>query len=303
MIIIFTFFPDLHSWLRLFGVDLYKMLGSNYHDETIDQPKPGLVSPILGPGLRVISGLSCSTEGILKEFSRPSMVHQSNVRVDELEWSNPELTKLGAFSSSGPVLGPGVLVSRVEEKALVTLVPTRENSVVQAVARDLLNGSLLLDITLPHHRHHTLYLVKDTSMRDEDIQQLERLSGLFNVTVHQAEHPEVRVTGSSASLVLMYGVSASSARHRLLRHVLRKTADHAWEKERHLVARGGPSLKSWTPEEKEILLREGTVPGYTPAELHSVHRFPLLADDASNVVFRRDADRRRRRSRTKYPQL
>ena len=289
--------------MRLYGVDLSLMLGSNYHDETLDKPSPELTTPILDPALRVISGLSCSTEGVLNLFSTPTLLPLSNVRVDELQWSNPGLPKLGSFSSSGPVLGPGVLVSRVDDRALVSLVPTRDNSVVQAVARDLLNGSVLLDVTLPHHRHHTLYLVKeDSSVKDEDFQQLQRLSGLFNVTVHEGEHPEVRVTGNSASLVLMYGVTPSAARHRLLRHVHHRTAEHAWEAERHLVARGGPSLHTWTPEEKEVLLRDGSVPGFTPAELHSVHRFPLLADDASNVVFRRDADRRRRRSRTRDPQ-
>lgn len=279
-----------------------KMLGSKYHDETLDNPLKDIETPNIKPSLRVISGLSCSKRGVLRSFSRPSLLPESLVQIDEPRLATSQWSMLGKFSSSGPVLGPGILVSRVNERALVTLVPYRENSVVQAVARDVLNGSALLDVTLPHHKHHTLYLVKeDVSARAEDLLQLQRLSGIFNVTSHDGEHPEIRVTGTTTSLVFLYGTSPEAFRHRILRHVHHRAAEHAWQAERRLVESGGPSLHPWTAEEREILLRDGEVPGFVAAELHSVHRFPLLADDASNVVFRRDIDRRRRRSRP-FPQ-
>lgn len=270
------------------------MLGSTYHDETLSKCEDGHTPSVLKPALSVISGLSCSTQGIVNEFSRPSLVPKSAIRSDEPSGSEDVVQ----FSSAGPVLGPGIMVSKHAGRALITLVPSRENSVVQGVARDVLNGSALLELTLPHHRHHTLYLVKDdVSSRHEDLQQLQRLSGLFNVTVHEGQHPELRVAGGSASLVILYGSTVSSARHRLLRHVQRRAAEHAWAAEVQRVKRGSPGLHPWTEAEKRDLLRTGEVPGYTASELHPVHRFPLLADDASNVVFRH-SDRRRRRSRS-----
>ncbi|RXG62290.1 Teneurin-m, partial [Armadillidium vulgare] len=291
-------YTDTHNWLKLFGMDMDRMLGSKYHDETLDDPLQDLETPNIEPSLRVISGLSCSKKGVLSSFSRPSLLPESLVQIDEPRLASSTWSMLGRFSSSGPVLGPGILVSRVNERALVTLVPYRENSVVQAVARDVLNGSSLLDLTLPHHRHHTLYLLKeDVSAKDDDLEQLQRLSGLFNVTSHEGEHPEIRVIGYTTSLVFIYGTTPEAARHRLLRHVHHRAAEHAWQAEKRLLESGGPSLHPWTPEERDVLLQEGKVPGFVAAELHSVHRFPLLADDASNVVFRKDVDRRRRRSR------
>ena len=268
------------------------MVGSNYHDETLEACVDGHTPSVLKPTLSVISGLSCSTTGIVNKFTRPSLVPKSAVRADEVV--RADLSH--QFSSAGPVLGPGIMVSRHADRALITLVPTRENSVVQGVARDVLNGSALLELTLPHHRHHTLYLVKeDISSQHDDLQQLQRLSGLFNVSVHDGQHPELRVTGGAASLVILYGSTASTAKHRLLRHVQRRAAEHAWAAEVQRVKRGGPGLHPWTDDEKQELLRSGEVSGYSASELHPVHRFPLLADDASNVVFRH-ADRRRRRS-------
>ena len=268
-----------------------RLLGSKYHDETLNHNQP----IVMETPVRVISGLSCAKENVLEHFSRPTLLPKSLVQVDDPRLASAKWSVLGTFSSSGPVLGPGVLVSKVNEKAVVTLVPHRDNSVVQAVARDVINGSALLDVILPHHKHHTLYLLKEElRTMNEDWQQLQRLSGLFNITKHDSE---IRVVGQTASLVFLYGTSPETARNRLLRRVQRKAADQAWLNEKRLLQSGGPSLHPWTREERATLLRQGYVPGFVASELHSVHRYPLLADDASNVIFRRDVDRKRRRTK------
>lgn len=295
----FHLLSDLHSWLRLFGVDMSKMMGSSYHDETVEKQEGGLLqAPQLAPSLSVISGLSCSTEDVLHQFSHPSLLPDSLVRSDAPAWAIPSWAPLERFSSSPPVLGPGVLVSRVNGRALVTLVPSKENPVVQDVARDVLNGSALLDITFTHHHHHTLYLVKENpELHHDDLQQLERLSGRFNVTSKEnGEHHEIRVAGNDVSLILLYGVDPHTARHRLLRHAHHRAVTRAWENERLLVERGAPSSYEWTVEERVELVSKGSISGYIPADIHSIHRYPFLADDPTNVVFRRDIGRRRRRS-------
>ncbi|CAL4063225.1 unnamed protein product [Meganyctiphanes norvegica] len=292
-------YTDLDSWLKLYGVDLSLMLGSQYHDETVELPKGLLKAPQLAPSLNVISGLSCSTGGVLKHFSEPSLMPQSLVQSSSPAWTMPTWSVLGHFSSSPPVLGPGVVVSRVQDRALVTLVPSRENSVVQDVARDVLNGSALLDVTMTHHHHHTLYLVKeDPASRHDDLQNLQRLSGLFNVTSKEdGEHPEVRVVGIDVSLIIQYGTDSVSARKHLLRHAHHRAVERAWEMERRLAERGAPTTHPWSVEEREELISSGKVSGFLAADLHNIHRYPLLADDPTNVVFRRDTARRRRRSR------
>ncbi|KAK3862550.1 hypothetical protein Pcinc_031597 [Petrolisthes cinctipes] len=293
------YYTDVDSWLKLFGVDLSKMLGSSYHDEIVEKQLGGKpMATQLSPSLSIISGLSCSTEGVLEQFSRPTLLPESLVHSDAPVWAIPGWAALGRFSSSPPVLGPGVLMSRVDGRALVTLVPSKENPVVQGVARDVLNGSALLDVTLTHHHHHTLYMVKENAeLRHDDLQQLQRLSGRFNVTTKDnGEHHEIRVVGSDVSLVLLYGVDPPAARHRLLRHAHRRAVDRAWENERLLVEHGAPSTYEWSAEERVELVSKGSVSEYVAADMHSIHRYPLLADDPTNVVFRRDSGRRRRRS-------
>lgn len=148
---------DLTSWLKIMGINVDLMVGSSYHDEALNGCTKDSKSSVMEPVLTTISGLSCSTEGTVNEFTRASLVPRSFIRSEE----NVRAEMPVRFFSTGPVLGPGIMISRYNGKALITLVPSRENSVVQGVARDVLNGSALLDLTLPHHRHHTLYLVKE----------------------------------------------------------------------------------------------------------------------------------------------
>ena len=152
---------------------------------------------------------------------------------------------------------------------------------------------------MTHHHHHTLYLVKeDPASRHDDLQNLQRLSGLFNVTSKEdGEHPEVRVVGTDVSLIIQYGTDSVSARKHLLHHAHHRAVERAWEMERGLAERGAPTTHPWSVEEREELLSSGKVSGFLAADLHNIHRYPLLADDPTNVVFRRDTARRRRRSR------
>ena len=44
----------------------------------------------------------------------------------------------------------------------------------------------------------------------------------------------------------------------------------------------------WSASERDELLRVGEVRGFTGSEVHSVHKFPRLAGQASNIRFVRE---------------
>ncbi len=66
--------------------------------------------------------------------------------------------------------------------------------------------------------------------------------------------------------------------------------------EKAIVSAGFRGRGDWSPEEREELISNGVVGGWEGVELHTLHRYPQLADDPGNVAFRRDANRKRRKS-------
>lgn len=107
-----------------------------------------------------------------------------------------------AYKRSG--FGPGLLVSRSENgRALVSTVAST-NSVVQGVITSVLNGSIFIEFRSTHQ--NSFYFVKDNphKLRD-DTEELKRLGGLFNISVHDAENGIKVITSVSLSLKSFIG--------------------------------------------------------------------------------------------------
>ena len=62
------------------------------------------------------------------------------------------------------------------------------------------------------------------------------------------------------------------------------------------MAAGFQGRGDWTEEEKEELVQHGDVDGWNGIDIHSIHKYPQLADDPGNVAFQRDAKRKRRKT-------
>jgi len=93
-----------------------------------------------------------------------------------------------------------------------------------------------------------------------------------------------------------YGTEPDVERQRILKHAHKRAVEQAWKLEKAVVAAGFRGRNEWTPEERDELLANGIVGGWEGGELHTLHRYPQLADDPGNVTFRRDANRKRRKS-------
>lgn len=130
----------------------------------------------------------------------------------------------------------------------------------------------------------------------DDLEELRRLGGMFNVSTHEtADGKELRLHSTDAMVSIRYGTDPQQERHRLLKHAHKRAVERAWELEKALVTAGLSGRGEWSEEEREELSLRGRVEGYEGTDIHSVQRYPQLADDPGNVAFRRDARRKRKR--------
>ncbi|XP_055530573.1 teneurin-m isoform X3 [Wyeomyia smithii] len=292
-----NYMNDLKSWLRLFGYDVTKMQGSKYTKDMIYKPKAMIKSPQLAPDFGVMSGLQCIVEKVDERFSDFGFVPKPLLKM-ELKTRN----LLPRVAYRRGVFGEGVLISRIDGRALVSVVDG-SNSVVQDVVSSVFNSSYFLDLHFSIHDQDVFYFVKDNIMKlRDDTEELRRLGGMFNISTHEInDHAgtngkELRLHGPDAIVIIKYGVDPEQERHRILKHAHKRAVERAWELEKQLVAAGFQGRGDWTEEEKEELISHGDVDGWVGVDIHSIHKYPQLADDPGNVAFQRDSKRKRRKS-------
>ncbi|XP_048481184.1 teneurin-m isoform X4 [Plutella xylostella] len=292
------YMTNLASWLQLYGYDLTKMMGSKYITDMIFQPMGSVTAPMLVPDFGVMSGLQCIIEKVNDQLSNIDFVPTPLLKMEPITRN-----LLPRVSYKRGVFGEGVLISRVDGKAYIS-VADGANSVVEDVITTVFNNSYFLDVHFSIHDQDVFYFVKDNSLKiRDDMEELRRLSGKFNVSQDETNDQglEVRVhavgKGSAqAVIVLRYGVDPAQERIKLLKHAHKRAAARAWEREKALVAAGWEGRGSWTEEEKEELISHGIVDGWAAKDVHSVSKYPQLADDPANIVFVRDSRRKRRKS-------
>lgn len=197
------------------------------------------------------------------------------------------------------IFGPGVIISRnaIDNRAVVSVLDSSA-SVVQDVVSTVFNNSIFLDVHFSLHNQDVFYFVKDNVMKlRDDTEELRRLGSLFNFTTHEINSEghegaatggkELRLHSSEAMIIIKYGIDANVERRRILKHAHKRAVERAWEIEQQLVASGGDGSVAWTEDEKEELINHERVEHYEGVDIYSIHRYPQLADDPSNVVFQR----------------
>ncbi|XP_060653283.1 teneurin-m isoform X1 [Drosophila nasuta] len=288
---------DLDAWLRLFGYELNNMQSNRYTKLSQYTPQASIKSNTLAPDFGVISGLECIVEKTNEKFSDFDFAPKPLLKME------PKMRNLlPRVSYRRAVFGEGVLLSRIGGRALVSVVDG-SNSVVQDVVSSVFNNSYFLDLHFSIHDQDVFYFVKDNVLKlRDDNEELRRLGGMFNISTHEiSDHggsaaKELRLHGPEAVVIIKYGVDPEQERHRILKHAHKRAVERAWELEKQLVAAGFQGRGDWTEEEKEELIQHGDVDGWIGIDIHSIHKYPQLADDPGNVAFQRDAKRKRRKS-------
>ncbi|XP_072394437.1 teneurin-m isoform X1 [Diabrotica undecimpunctata] len=292
------YMTSFNSWLKLYGYDIEKMLGSRYVNQLIYRPKAVVTAPQLAPDFGIMSGLQCIVDKINEKFMDLSFVPKPLLK---MEPKTKNLLPRVAYRKS--VFGEGVLISRLGSRALVSVVEG-VNGVVQDVVTSVFNNSFFLNLQFSIHDQDVFYFVKDNVLKiRDDLEELRRLGGMFNVSTHEiTDHgsttpiKELRLHNPDAVVIIKYGADPDVETHKILRHAHKRAVERAWEIEKQLVAAGFQGRGDWTEEEKEELISHGDVDGYEGVDIHSIHKYPQLADDPGNVAFQRDTKRKRRKS-------
>ena len=297
---------SLESWLELFGYSWNNIVGPQESAAGLYQQQHQ--ESVVGH-FGVISGLRCLTENVRNGFTALGFVPPPRLR------SGDEIRRnlLPAISYRKPALGEGLLLSRTSSgKVSVVQVHYQDSQQQQQQLQDVL-GSVLgdsstvwLDVrstAVGQQLQETLYFVKESTAKlRDDLEDLQRLSGQFNVSVVDSsgstagEGSELRLTNSELAVSISYGVSVETARQRVLRTAHRRAVDAAWLLEKQLVESGLAGQQvDWSVDERVQLLATGRVDGFVGAQLHNISDYPQLADDPGNIVFRREDVKRKRR--------
>lgn len=289
------YYTNVSEWLELYGIELRLVLGSEYHEDTMVKPRAVVSVDTLGAS-EVVSGLWCQYRAGVRHLHGLSFFSQSHIQRQMGTWNGAPISRQAS------IFGPGVLVSNIDGRVLVTGVGDDDFAgVIGDVIRTVLNNSIILDVSSTQNGLDTFYFIKDNRKRaGEDMQHLRRLSGIFNISDSESERGhEIRMSTPTANLVIMYGERVQRARNRVLDEMEQRAARVAWQREVALVSLGRPGTHNWSPQEAAELVREGRVPGYVATHLHPASRYPLLAADPSNIIFKHETSRKRRKSRRK----
>jgi hypothetical protein len=176
----------------------------------------------------------------------------------------------------------------------------------------------VLDIS--HSGTEEYYFLKsDQRSYLDDYQQLQRLSGSYNVSSEafssasnggggggrnslsssQKQGRKLCAFNRLSSICVIYNVEKRAASRYFLKKYRKATAENAWQKAKATLRAGLQS--DWTKSERNELQQKGIIKGYTSVEVHNVHKYPQLIGQWTNVKFVKDSqakdslDHKRRR--------
>lgn len=182
-----------------------------------------------------------------------------------------------------------MLLSRLDNKMIVTMLSDAGTEVFQNVFSSILSGSEMLDIESVNEAEE-YFFIKEENQYLNDLEELERLSGSYNVTNNSqrggGEQVCVKNTRPQFSICLLYGVREDKILRQRLRLAHKAAVRDAWAQEVERVKLGFHGV--WSPGERDELLRSREVRGFRGEEIHSVHKFPALMGQASNIRFVRE---------------
>jgi len=282
----FKIYQDSGSALTLLGVNLADIVGSCYLTANIHQPtlthnsiRKFNTNPQINLAIRE------SYEKSRKSFLNPSFLPKP----DQLTESRRRVNLSPRINNQPSIFGEGMLISKHNKHVIVTLVSEAVKGVFQSVFSSVLNGAQMLELKSPTDAEEYFFL-KDENQYRNDIEELERLTGSYNVTKSRIRggHEQVCVKNTSPlfAVCIAYGAKPERALRQRQKQAHRDAVLAAWASEYRLVKQGFHG--KWTPTEKDELLKSGEVSGYVGVEVHNVHKFPGLIGQSSNIKFIRE---------------
>ena len=289
-------FQGTQGWLSLVGVNIEDIVGSSYMTRNIAQP--AVVQRAVGQLDRspeIDLAIKQSYQLSRQSFISPSFLPNHH----QLCQVNRRLNLSPRISVKSSIFGSGMLISNIDNRVIVTMFSDNGvggKDVFQNVFSSVLSGSEMLDIESANEAEE-YFFIKEENQYLNDLEELERLSGSYNVTKNSqrggGEQVCVKNSKPNFSICLLYGVREEKIIKQKLRQSHRAAVKAAWRQEVQRVKLGFHG--EWSPSERDELLRSENrgevagVSGFIGEEIHSVHKFPGLMGQASNIKFVRES--------------
>ena len=275
----------MNEWLEMFGLNLPKMFGTQYTSWSHHRPELFRNSEF-----EITVGLANQQRLAVDNLLNPSLMSNSLLTSDT--FSLPDL--FNRISTKNSAFGRGLLLTDLAGKAVVTLVEDgTPGDVIQSVFASVLKASLVLDIS--HSGKEEYHFLKpELSSFQTDFGEMQRLSGSYNISydnVRSTDGKELCATNRLSSVCIVYGLDRRSASRFVHRRVHKAAVVEAWKREAELLKEPASAIMSpWSPAERIELQQRGEVNGYTGVEIHSVHKYPQLIGQSSNIKFVKDEE-------------
>ncbi len=277
---------DLHSWGKLFGLDITKVLDAAARKNVNNINRlTSIGHRLLNSGVNLVSGLDNTIAQAQRSLSELSFVRPARGESDDCV-----VVMNKRFASKPGEFGDGFLLTVApDQRSIARVVEGVPGGVVQAILESVLNGSRFLDVS----RHVTaeksmhFFAKSNTAGLRLDLDAANRLSGAFDVAVRDLDgsSKDLRVENAELALHVAYGGSATRHRDAILSERAAQAAAAAWAREKALVQAGFSGQGDWTKGQRAELVMGRRVRGFSPVEIHSRNRFPQLLTDASNYFF------------------
>ena len=281
-----TSFSGPTGWCALVGLDTRDVVGSEYLTKDIVKPSPvHRATSAFDNNPEINLAIKESYELSRAAFLSPSFLPEKH----QLSEIKRRLNLSPRISVKNSIFGDGMLLSLLDKRIIVTLLSGAVNEVFQSVFSSILNGSEMLNIESPTEAEEYIFM-KDPIQYLNDVEELERLSGSYNISKGSVRGGGEQVCVQSqtppAVICILYGAKEERALRQRLRQGHREAVKALWAQEVTRVKLGFHG--DWSASERDELLRVGEVRGFTGSEVHSVHKFPRLAGQASNIKFVRE---------------
>ena len=279
-------FVGLRTWLKAIGYDIDSLVPKVSFSGKI-RPKQELHMPLMP----VTSAFECAFNRDMHNFMRISTVPRS--RVAHLQDREKIVRSFAPFKY---IFGEGVFLSAVDGKVVVEVLDSASEK-LGLLATTLLNNSEVVNLHFSIHGRDAHYFTKSQlSQAVEDVRELElrtedTIEGV-NVTVHRyhetseiMKYVDIRLHSNHTVLNLRYGTTVAHEYDRVLHHAKQRAIENAWKLEKHLVENGQESINNWSKQQKDELIRKGTVSNMEARYIRSASHHPELADDSKNIKF------------------
>lgn len=298
---------NIESWLQTLGYRLDFIF-----DEQIETKRHSFMqSP------PIITSLNSERKNLIEIFNHLSMIPESKIKLPFN--SNPgsflDMHEISIAIMPSPL--SAALISRTPRITTVHSIEIDKNPIINSVLTNVFNGTYSLPFHLVHHSKDEFFFVQpsqnDVHQRmQRDIEQLHKLGSMVNVSKisdsdssYSTSH--LLVNTGNIMLNIRYGASFDEEINRVARLARRKAVQEAWQREIYYLRHSLPGLvkSDWSTEEKKTLLHSGIVREYFGSDIHGIERYPQLADDPTNVRFKRDSSNllsRKRRNHSRRQQ-